>query len=842
MSSAFQSLKILKSYLVTPDKFREQDHKDKACFSQGCKKYGALESWSDVISLIDSVSDNEKVFNELILENTKVKPYLDIEWFDSEYTFDKSNVVEVIRNYLKDIFSEIFDIELVDNDILFTKCHRKKQDDFKNSFHVVISTHPSIVFENANEASFLARKLREILEENSILHPSIVDLGVYKKTQNIRLPGQCKEGEFKPFELCNPNIDILEYIITNIDKNNIRLSVPEQEDNLYTCIKNLDVSDVSEHIDTILQKVKEYHPSATLLKVDNQGFIQFNYSDRKEKCFTGDNIFHDKIGFFAYVYNNLICIGCHSGRCVDQQNKKIVKIIGNIQHETKLEFQKVDSDNTFPSIEHSFIKNCIYNGAMGISNLFQKMYLEPKRIKWINDTKQGSSFFWDGLKWQQDDYAFIERLLVITVVNLLRSFNDTYTKNPDFLTDDTISELLEISNKMICKLNDGILVNNILKFVKPLIRDTDFSRIKDIHPKFLSVENGMIDLVTGELRQAVPEDNITKTINMKYDPYADSSVFDNFIREITSDISGRNDEMYNFLKWSIGYALQGQPKKKIFFILYGPHGYNGKSLLLNTICDILEYYAVTMDKSVVLEGSGKKTAGSHSTELCQLENCRLGILSDTKENSVIDDGQMKQFTSVTDKISGREIFGKQKEITPTFVPFINTNHAIYLNLSDKAMYDRFVLIPFTLSFVSEPSKEYERKADENLFEKFKNNRQGILKWLIDASLYYNQNQNQSIPECLKKAKDLYNKEINIYMNFLERSYFLVDDESITQKRSDVLFLCKEYFKSNGYKFNTKIAEKELEKLVKFKTVKNSTYYIGLKEKIENPIESDSLES
>jgi len=188
----------------------------------------------------------------------------------------------------------------------------------------------------------------------------------------------------------------------------------------------------------------------------------------------------------------------------------------------------------------------------------------------------------------------------------------------------------------------------------------------------------------------------------------------------------------------------------MFIVLFGPHGFNGKSLLMNTISDILEYYAASMDKSVVLE-SPKKTAGSHSTEICQLENCRLGILSDTNEDASIDDGQMKQLTGITDKLSVREIFGKQKEFVPVFVPFISTNHPIKINLTDKAMYERLVLIPFVLSFVDCPTKDYERKNDSTLADKFKRNKEGILKWLIEASIYYNDNQNKPIPKCVNDA-------------------------------------------------------------------------------------------
>lgn len=826
-NTASANLKILKKLLHTPEKFRATDYKDKANFSQGYTKYGSFDNWGAAMKLLNNLPLNENIFNELILNPAKVKPYLDVEWFKDEFPeLDNFKVKEDIKELLIEIFLEDFKYELAPRDIYFSSCHRPKNDRYKYSYHVVVSTHPTIVFLNSNEASFLANKLRE--KCSKVFSPEIIDRSVYKKTQNMRLIGHSKIDEFVPFEPEN-GANIMEYIITNVEVNHIILASSEQKDSLFKNIKNIKKSSdiiTAKSLQEIKQKVKSLHPSCDTGQEDGAGFVQFNYSDRSEKCFCHDDsdVLHDQIGFFVYIYNNLILAGCHSGNCVDSNNKKIIKIIGNIAPEKNLTFEKVHFDNAF-EIDPSIISECVNNSAMGISNLFQRMYLSPKRIKWINDVKNGISYFWDGLKWQEDDYSFIERLLVTTVVRVLRKYiNECH--NPD-LAATYNEDNITLAKKIICRLNDGMMIQNIVRFIKPLIRDTEFSKIKDIHPHFLSVKNGMIDLFSGELRHAVPEDNITRTIDTSYDPKADSTDFDNFVREITSDENGKNEEMYDYLRWCLGYACQGNPKKKMFMILYGPHGFNGKSLLLNTISDILMHYAVAMDSSVVLEGP-KKSAGAHSTELCQLENCRFGILSDTKENCALDDGQLKMLTGITDKLSVREIFGKQKEFSPVFVPFISTNHPISINLSDKAMYERLVLFPFVLSFVDEPRKSYERKGDNSLAEKFRKNKKGILKWLVEASMYYNSDQNKAVPDCIKEAKNVYNKEVNAYMDFVD-NYFVPDESSVI-KKVDMMEIYKNYARENSIKFVSKVAERELDRLVSNKKVNSRKVYYGIKYK------------
>lgn len=818
------NLRIVKKLLLTPDKFRETDYEGKACFSYGYQKYGAFDSWSTAIKILNNLPVTENICNELIIAPQSVKPYLDIEWVKDELPdLDPFKVKEDLKTLLIKIFQEDFQYTVNASNIIFASCHRPKNDRFKYSYHVIVSTHPNIVFKTANEASYLAFKLREICGD--YFDPSIVDTSVYKKTQNIRMIGHCKVDEQVPFEE-ERGINILEYLITNLEVNHIILKSSEQHDSLYKTVKNVKkaVESITEEtLAEIRTKVKAIHPSCDEGVEDSGGFIQFNYYDRSEPCFCNENgeTLHDKIGFFVYVYDNLICAGCHSGNCVDSKNKKIIKVLGNVTTSKDLTFEKVHYDNTF-EIEHSFVEDCINNGAIGISNLFQRMYLSPKRIKWINDDKNGKSYFWDGKLWEEDSYSFIERLLVTTVVRVLRKYK-TLSSNSDLDSSDT-EENIALAQKIIAKLNDGMMLQSIVRFVKPLIRDIEFDKIKNIHPNFLSCKNGMVDLVSGELRLAVPEDNITQSLDTEYNPNADSSDFDNFVKQITSNENGANPELYDYLKFCLGYALQGNPKKKLFLLLYGPYGFNGKSLLLNTISDVLDFYSVNMDSSVVLE-SGKKSGGSHSTELCQLENKRMGILSDTHEDAKIDDGQMKMLTGITDKLSVREIFGKQKEFKPVFVPFISSNHPIQINLSDKAMYERLVLLPFDLSFVDSPKACYERQNDSSLAEKFRKNKEGVLKWIVDASIYYHQDENKEIPECVRQAKQKYNKEVNVFMNFIEKN-FAKDESAEPILKSKMIEYFRFFAIGDGIRFALSRVEKELDKCVEFEIVGNLKYYKG----------------
>lgn len=850
------NLKLVKKVLMKPSDFAKTDYVGKACFTkEGYTKYGCFESWDTALSIIGHLPDNENNCDELIMPDTKVKPYIDIEYIKEENPdLHPDDVKMEVMDRLIQIFKDHFQYKLHKNDIYFAECHRKKNDTYKYSFHVVVCTEPMIVFENTNKASYVARKLREYFRYNE----EIIDLNVYKKRQNFRLVGHCKPGENVPFKLCNHGDEyISKMVLTNINRNHMLLHAEEQEDILVKEIKNkgnFDIQQLTEEDQNyVINKVKEkLHPTAYLECIDSAGFFQFNYDDRDEPCFCHPGhpkpVLHDRIGFFVYIYNNILHAGCHSGNCIEQNSNsgKIRKIIyrdiGFLEKKktSDIFLQKVNYDNEFV-LDPTFVFECVKNNAFGISNLFQEMYLNPKRIKWVNGSnKNGTTYFWDGNLWIEDDFSYVERLLAATVVKVLRDVLIEYTGNEDINNLDGGFEssedvIVTETQKIIKSLNSGVMIKNVLKFFQPLTRDTMFLTLMDYHPHFLSCKNGMVNLYTGELRKAVPDDNITKTLDIEYDENEDSSLFDDFVKEITSNEEGPCEETYNYLRWCIGYALQGNPTKKIFILLHGPHGFNGKSMLVNTISDILNYYSSPMDRSVVMQAP-KKTAGSHSSELMQLEKARFGILNDTNKDDILDDGMIKQLTGITDKISAREIYGKQKEFIPKFVPFISTNHFIRINLFDKAMFERFIVIPFKLSFVDNPQKSYERKADPNLADKFKQNKKAILKWLVECSLYYNTNQEILLPESLIKAKIEYNEMVNPYLHFINNNFEEKQDAKVS--KPFLLEKYKFYCMQNSIRFISKSSEEEFDKILQSIKTSKGKYYTNLQFKSELMEEDD----
>ena len=158
------------------------------------------------------------------------------------------------------------------------------------------------------------------------------------------------------------------------------------------------------------------------------------------------------------------------------------------------------------------------------------------------------------------------------------------------------------------------------------------------------------------------------------------------------------------------------------------------------------------------------------------------------------------------------------------------------------MYERLILFPFVLSFVDNPTETYQKKADNSLAEKFKNNKEGILKWLVDASIFYHNNPDIIQPQIILEAKAKYNRQVNVTLDFIDTLFIKTDNMDDSIKRSKIIELYKAYMDHNGFrnKCKPKTAEREFDDIIKSTTIKNIKYYIGIKLKDTEEHQIDEL--
>lgn len=278
----------------------------------------------------------------------------------------------------------------------------------------------------------------------------------------------------------------------------------------------------------------------------------------------------------------------------------------------------------------------------------------------------------------------------------------------------------------------------------------------DRDPMLLGTPGGTVDLRTGELRPAKPEDGITKTTAVTPSDTAECPLWLAFLDQTF----GGDIDVILFLQRYAGYSLTGLTSEHALVFGYGAGG-NGKSVFVNVKVGILADYATTAPMDVFIASSGDR----HPTDLAMLRGARLVSASETEEGRQWAESRIKQLTG-GDRITAR--FMRQDFFTflPSFKLLFVGNHKPGLRNVDEAARRRFNLVPFT----RKPAV-----PDRDLEEKLRPERPGILKWMIEGCLDWRTNGLQR-PETIREATDTYFQEQDVLGEWLNEKC-IVDREN-----------------------------------------------------------------
>jgi putative DNA primase/helicase len=256
----------------------------------------------------------------------------------------------------------------------------------------------------------------------------------------------------------------------------------------------------------------------------------------------------------------------------------------------------------------------------------------------------------------------------------------------------------------------------------------------DADPWLLGTPDGTVDLRTGELRRARPEDYITMTTSVAPAP---SGTRPSLWLGVFERITNRNAELQGYLQRFFGYALTGSIREHVFAFGHGG-GANGKGVTLNTIAGVLGDYALAIPTEMLMVSQSER----HPTELARLRGVRLAIGSETEEGKRWAEAKIKSLTG-GDPIPARFMRQDFFEFAPAFKLFVIGNHRPSLRGVDEAMRRRLHLVPFSVT-IPEPER------DPDLFEKLRMEWPAVLRWCIDGCLAW-QRDGLRPPDAVKVA-------------------------------------------------------------------------------------------
>lgn len=274
----------------------------------------------------------------------------------------------------------------------------------------------------------------------------------------------------------------------------------------------------------------------------------------------------------------------------------------------------------------------------------------------------------------------------------------------------------------------------------------------DTHPHLLNCGNGIINLKSGELCGHDPLYKMSHITEVAYYPEAKSEKWQQFLKEVTKG----DAELEAYLQMAFGYALTGETKEQVFFIMYGPKGSNGKSTLLNLIHKALGSYATKTPMDTLL----RKKHDGISNDLARLKGARMVSAVEANQDRALDEAKIKQMTG-GDTVTARFLYNEFFEYTPEFKLFMAVNDLPSITSGDEAMFRRIRVIPFNACFKGED-------LNMNLFSELSEPEEleAILAWMVEgARKWYGKGLSDISSVTL--ATEFYKAESDVLGMFLE---------------------------------------------------------------------------
>lgn len=353
-----------------------------------------------------------------------------------------------------------------------------------------------------------------------------------------------------------------------------------------------------------------------------------------------------------------------------------------------------------------------------------------------------------------------------------KNANDTIL----YYTEQMLTIRMNEANKEIAiltkKLDDNTLIaidkqdieekishlKNIVKSSNRIISKVDYSKYKklfeqqlylNIEPeifelpkwdKYLNVNNGVIDLSTGELlsHDSSFMFNYVSPVNYYQDKTYDYTLWETQLNETIKYY----DEIKEYLQILFGYLLVGGNRSKKALMFTGKKD-SGKSSVINILSYIMgDGYWKLVFNSV---SRNRSTGNDQNFDLADTRFKRIVSVAEP-------DNKISYNASIIKDISGNEKInaakkGKQAQIfRPTYKLVIASNFDLIGDILDDAFFNRFIIVPFYVG--------YKIKNDYRDIELI-NDSEAILHWLVEGAIKYY--QLGTLPPMPQKLVDLINK-------------------------------------------------------------------------------------
>lgn len=396
-------------------------------------------------------------------------------------------------------------------------------------------------------------------------------------------------------------------------------------------------------------------------------------------------------------------------------------------------------------------------------------------------------YVYDGMRWNSDDIGWLLESAKASVLTMY----DALSALPDKQRTELLKHALKSESERSLKAAIALATSEPGIPVLPDEFDRD--------SMLLNVENGTLDLETGQLRPHSPDDRISKLAPVQHDISATCPRWLAFLSEIFEGDAAK----IRYMQKALGYTLTGKTTERAVFFLWGV-GKNGKSTLLTVMSVIMgDYHQKTPTETIM----AKRNDGGIPNDIAALKGARLVTASETEENRRLNVSKVKDMSG-NEELTARFLHGEFFKFRPQFKLWLSTNHKPVIPGNDRAMFDRCKLVPFTYRVPDD-------QIDKDLEQKLLAEAPGILNWLIDGCLAW-QSEGLEPPKSVVDATEQYRTEMDQLAAFFADRCILGPEYRAT---SSALYAAyKAWCEANGEKqnsanwFGRQLTERELDQI------------------------------
>jgi putative DNA primase/helicase len=421
-------------------------------------------------------------------------------------------------------------------------------------------------------------------------------------------------------------------------------------------------------------------------------------------------------------------------------------------------------------ITSQLIHDCLFANELGDGTLYATLL----RDQYVYCKNIEEWYEWGGHYWQRDamhrSLVAVEKIAALYLAEYKRLACDIAER----VAGGSDQEAPEIKKrrstqanllKRVSQLRADRRRTSCLKFAhtieNPLaIKGEEF----DMQPWLYPCKNGVIDLQTGRLKPGRPGDYLSLSSPIEFlGCDAPAPLWEKSLLEIFNG----NADIPAYLQRLFGYSMTGLVKEKLFPVLYGRTGWNGRSMIIETISHVMGDLAHSIPAEMLLSQKFAKSSSGPSPDIMSLKGIRLAFASEIDEGQRFSTSKIKWLTG-NDSLVGR---GLQEKHPTNFIPthklILMTNTQPTAPAHDKAFWERLHLIPFDVSFVNrDPLESHERRANLNLGGEILKEASGILAWLVRGCLLW-QREGLKPPLAVTEASSKYQRNEDMMGDFID---------------------------------------------------------------------------